>query len=41
MIGYQGEDGTKKSDKVQISGISTQDFRSLFTLILEPEKYQD
>ena len=41
MIGYQGENGTKKSDTVKISATTPEAFRSLFTLVLEPAKYQD
>ena len=41
MIGFQGADGTKTSDKVTLSDMSHQDFANVFTLILEPHKFED
>lgn len=40
MIGFQGENGTKLSGEVELSAISKMDFRNMFSLILEPQKYQ-
>jgi hypothetical protein len=41
MIGFQGDDGSKKTDQVQISAMTPEEFRNLFTLTLEPDKYRE
>ena len=41
MIGFQGENGTKLSGEVEISSIKPLEFKNMFGLILEPEKYEN